>query len=171
MRYLILALALLSASASAKAETTETLTASAYGRSGCRAALVNVSKVADSQGVRTWASYTIWTCAPGAATPEQVVVQRSVLIPDAQFSAGNGNGTWALTLSTGDGSVTLQWRPDGRVHSTFDQTWTSSIAGQPSTKTTKSLTTDSAPPTGVLFGVSPEAVSGTVMRGLDVSKP
>lgn len=169
-RIALLGVLALCLAAPAAAETTSTLTASAYGRAGCRAALLNVSRVQDSQGTHTWASYTIWTCAPGSSTPEQVVSQQSILIPDYQFLPGQGNAPWNLVLQTGEGAASLRWTPDGRVHSTFDQAWTSSIAGQTPTKTTKSLTTDSAPTTGVLFGVTAEAVSGTVMRGQDVSK-
>ena len=152
------------------ADTTSTSTASAYGRNGCKAALLNVSRVSDASGLHTWASYTIWICAYGSSVPEQVLTQQTVLILDTQFQVGQGGQQWSLILLTNDGSVTLQWTPDGRVHSTYDASWTSSIAGQTPTKTTKSLTTDSAPPTGVLFGVQPEAVSGTIMRGVDTTK-
>lgn len=170
MKHLALFVLVLSLPALASADTTQTSTASAYGRTGCRAALLNVSRVSDNSGLHTWASYTVWRCAPGATNPEEVIAQQSVLILDNQFVVGQGGQPWSIILITNDGSATITWTPDGRVHSTYDATWTSSIAGQMPTKTTKSLTTDSAPPTGTLFGVTPDAVSGTIMRGQDVTK-
>jgi hypothetical protein len=154
----------------AYAGTTQTLTASAYGRQGCRAALINVSRVTDESGPRAYASYTVWGCAAGKVDPDQIIAQQSLAVGEAQFLVGQGGQAWSLSLSSPDGAVNLVWTPDGKVHTTYDATWTSQIVGKTPTKTTSSVTTDSAPPVGTLLGVPPEAVSGMVIRSVDSSR-